>query len=174
MSDTLDLRKRILKMREINKIDPKTIDSFNSINQDSDLIQTKKGNISEYNPNDIKNKKLIKTKTNEYIHNKSFDLVLNSKKRDENNYEAQFRLLANKFNEAVEVILELSDKVKNLEKTVYLKDKKNNKKSKYNQIPNLKIIVSIILIFLFALGVIYLPINTLMLKSILSDISSSI
>ena len=32
--------------------------------------------------------------------------------------EAQFRMIAKKFNEAVEVILELSDKVKNLEETI--------------------------------------------------------
>ena len=174
MSDALDLKKRILKMRGIKNSDPKKICSFNSNNKDSDFIQTKKEGNSQYYQNDIKNENVIKNKTNVYTQNSSFDLILKSKKRNDINYDAQFRLLANKFNQAVEVILELSDKVKNLEKTIYLKDKKNIKTRKYKEIPNLKIIASIIFIFLFALGVIYLPINISMLKIILSDISSLI
>jgi len=42
MNDSLELRKRILKMREINNIDLKSIEALNLNNQDSDVIQTKK------------------------------------------------------------------------------------------------------------------------------------
>ena len=48
----------------------------------------------------------------------------NENKNFNNDNEAQFRLLATKFNESVEVILELSEKVNKLEKLTY-SDKKN-------------------------------------------------
>ena len=73
--------------------------------------------------------KIIKNKSEVYNHNKKFDLVLNPKKQNEINYDSQFILLANKFNEAVEVILELSDRLENLEKSISLQDKKTNTKS---------------------------------------------
>lgn len=171
MNDSLDLRKRILKMRNINNIDHNIIESFNSDKQDENLVQTKKKNTPETNLNELKNENVINNKPEIYPHHDNFNLVSNSKKQTQISYDAQFRLLANKFNEAVEVILELSDKVKNLEKAVYLKDKKIIKHSK---IPNLKIIVFIMLILLFVLGINYLPINLSILKLILSDISSLI
>jgi len=171
MNDSLDLRKRILKMRNINNIDHNIIVSFNSDKQDGDLVQTKKKNTPETNLNELKNENVINNKPEIYPHHDNFNLVSNSKKQTQISYDAQFRLLANKFNEAVEVILQLSDKVKNLEKAVYLKDKKIIKHSK---IPDLKIIVFIMLILLFVLGINYLPINLSILKLILSDISSLI
>ena len=171
MNDSLDLKKRILKMRNINNIDHNIIESFNSDKQDANLVQTKKKNTSETNLNELKNENVISNKPEIYPHHDNFNLVSNSEKQTQISYDAQFRLLANKFNEAVEVILELSDKVKNLEKAVYLNDKKISKNSK---IPNLKIIVFIILILLFVFGINYLPINLSIFKLILSDISSSI
>ena len=83
-------------------------------------------------------------------------------------------MLANKFNEAVEVILELSDRLENLEKSISLQDKKTKKIIKYSQFPSLKFIIFIVLTSFFALGIIYLPFNFIMLKLILSDISSLI
>ena len=171
MNDSLDLRKRILKMRNINNIDHNIIESFHSDKQNENLVQTKKKNTRETNLNELKNENVINNKPEIYPHHDNFNLVSNSKKQTQISYDAQFRLLANKFNEAVEVILELSDKVKNLEKAVSLKDKRIIKHSK---IPNLKIIVFIMLIFLFVLGTNYLPINLSILKLILSDISSLI
>ena len=174
MNDSLDLRKRILKMRNVNNInhiDHNIIESFNSNKQDENSVQTKKINTPENNLNELKNEDVIKNKPEIYPHHDNLNLVPNSKKQAQISYDAQFKLLANKFNEAVEVILELSDKVKNLEKAVYLKDKKIIKHSK---IPNLKIIVFIMLILLFVSGINYLPINLSILKLILSDISSLI
>jgi len=99
---------------------------------------------------------------------------LNSKKQSEINYDSQFTLLANKFNEAVEVILELSDRLESLEKGDYLKERKIKQISKYSQFFSLKLIVFFVLALFFALGIIYLPFNFLMLKLIISDISSLI
>ena len=174
MNDSLDLRKRILKMRNINNIDHNIIESFNSDKQDENLVQTKKKNTPETNLNELKNENVINNKPEIYPHHDNLNLASNSKTQTQISYDAQFRLLANKFNEAVEVILELSDKVKYLEKAVYLKDKKIKKISKHSKIPNLKIIVFIMLILLFVLGINYLPINLSILKLILSDISSLI
>ena len=174
MNDNLELRKRILKMREINNIDLKSLEVLNLNNQDSELTHTKKNNILLTNLNVIKNQKFINNQSKEYNHIKKFDLVLNPKKKPEINYDSQFILLANKFNEAVEVILELSNKIDNLENSVYLRDGKTKKISKYFQFPSLKFIVFIVLASFFALGIIYLPFNFLMFKLILSDISSLI
>ena len=87
--------------------------------------------------------------------------------------EAQFRILANKFNEAVEVILELSDKVKKLEHTIY---KNHNETKKSNGIfyyINVKILFSMIFIPLLILGIFTLPFDFYTFKLIFSDIISS-
>ena len=174
MNDSLELRKRILKMRESNNIDSKNIQLLNLNNRNNDLIQTKKNNILLTNQNVTKNQKVINNKFIVYDDINKFDLVENFKKQSEINYDSQFILLANKFNEAVEVILELSDRLENLEKSISLQNKKTKKISKYSQFPSLKFIVFIIFISFFALGVIYLPFKFVMLKLILSDISSLI
>ena len=84
--------------------------------------------------------------------------------------EAQFRILANKFNEAVEVILELSDKVKKLEHTIY---KNHNETKKSNGIfyyINVKILFSMIFIPLLILGIFTLPFDFYTFKLVFSDI----
>ena len=174
MNDSFELRKRILKMREINNIDSKSLEVLNLDNQDNDLIQNKKDNILLTNLNIIKNQKVLNNKPEVYDHMNKIDLVVNPKKQRQINYDPQFTLLANKFNEAVEVILELSDSIESLKKTVCLQDEKTKKINKSSQFPSLKVVVFIILISFFALGIIYLPFNIIMLKLILSDISSLI
>ena len=174
MNDSLELRKRILKMREINNFDSESLKVLNLNNHDSDLIQIEKDNILLTDLNVIKKQKVMKNNSESYNHFNKFDLVLNPKKQTETNYDSQFTLLADKFNEAVEVILELSDRLENLEKSVYLKNRTTKKISKYSQFPSLKVIVIIVLTSFFAIGIIYLPFNFLMLNLILSDISSLI
>lgn len=164
MNNSIDLKKRILKMRENNNIEPLNIKKKNK-----SLVEKKNNNGPE---TDLKKSEFTSIdKPNISSDHKSLNIDSNSKIETNISYDAQFRLLANNFNEAVEVILELSDSVKNLEKTVYLKDKNKYKNSK---IPNLKIIVFIFLILIFTSGVIYLPINTLTFKLILIDIFSLI
>ena len=174
MNYSSELRKKILKMRKINNIDLKSLEVLNLDNEDKDLIQTKKDNISSTYVDVINTQKVVNNKSEKYNTIKKFNLVLNPKKQAEINYDSQFIILANKFNEAIEIILELSDRLENLKKSIYLKDKKTKQIIKYSQFPSLKVIVFIVLILFFALGIFYLPFNVLMLKLILSDISSLI
>lgn len=109
-------------------------------------------NISKKNNLDIKN-----TINNLETQNTSSISNHESKKRD--NYDEQFKLLANKFNEAVEVILELSESVNELESIIYSKKERfNNKKYSTNRY-KLKFVIFIIFITLISLYVIFLPID---------------
>ena len=74
----------------------------------------------------IKNKKILIVGAGGFIGGHLTKKLLenkNSIKTSVNENEAQFLILANKFNEAVEVILELSEKVEKLEKKIYQKRK---------------------------------------------------
>ena len=143
MNESLDLRNRINKMRSINnldtnedkitknlKINPKKTD-YKGIQKnitDSQEKFTENEGIKKFdkingefitrNEETINTKPLFQKKLIEKSENKNFN----------NNNEAQFRLLANKFNESVEVILELSEKVNKLEKLIY--SQKENKSSR--------------------------------------------
>ena len=109
-------------------------------------------NISKKNNLDVKN-----TINNLETQNTSSISNHESKKRD--NYDEQFKLLANKFNEAVEVILELSESVNELESTIYSKKERfNNKKYSTNRY-KLKFVIFIIFTTLISLFVIFLPID---------------
>ena len=94
--------------------------------------------------------------------------------RNVNDNDAQFLMLANKFNEAVEVILELSQKVEKLERDAsqYKNIKKN--KVKGSSFINLKILVFILIIPIIVLGFFTLPVDFILIKSIIIDILSSL
>ena len=109
-------------------------------------------NISKKNNLDIKN-----TINNLETQNTSSISNHESKKRD--NYDEQFKLLANKFNEAVEVILELSESVNELESIIYSKKERFNNKKYSNNRYKLKFFISIIFITLISLYIIFLPID---------------
>ncbi len=83
-------------------------------------------------------------------------------------------MLANKFNEAVEVILELSDKVEKLEKNS--SQDKNMLKNKVNTSSffNLKILVFILLVPILFIVFFTLPFDFLLIKTIIIDILSSL
>ena len=81
MNDSLDLKKRILKMRNINNIDHNIIESLNSHKQDENLVQTKKRNTPEINLNELKNGNVIDNKPKIYSHDDNLNLVSNSKKQ---------------------------------------------------------------------------------------------
>ena len=181
MNDSLDLRNRILKMRESNNLTVSKKDTLNAnlmskfensikddnkkkSNSDQDIIigknrQTISKSINN-NPEDLVNRK-------NKSENKNFNTTVNDN-------EAQFLMLANKFNEAVEVILELSHKVEKLERN----DSKNSLKQadnlKNSSFINFKIIFFIMLIPLIILGFFTLPFDFLLVKSIVIDILSTI
>ena len=83
-------------------------------------------------------------------------------------------MLANKFNEAVEVILELSDKVEKLERNA--SQHKNLQKNKVNTSSffNFKMLVFILLIPIIFLVFFTLPFDFLLIKTIVIDILSSL
>jgi putative copper resistance protein D len=149
MEDSINLKKRILRMREANNTDnviinPKTFNVKDSVPRK--LIKENVFTNSNASINNISENINIKSNTDN-----NFSSIKNTKKTIQYNYNAQFKLLANKFNEAVEVILELNDRVKNLEKIVYSKNvytpkinqNKNNYKIKLGF--SLSIIISVLL-----------------------------
>ena len=101
------------------------------------------------------------------IHKKTLNSLVNDN-------EAQFRMIATKFNEAVEVILELSNKVKKLEETVYDLSVKPIKNKKKHSFFGLKSFVLIIVIIVIISSVYTFPIDWSLIKLIITDIISSI
>ena len=122
MNENLDLRNRILKMRESNNL---LVNKTNSSN--NDLMSKFENTIKDDNPkNNLFSKNIGKDKneklTQKSIINNSEYSIHNGNKIEQktakdmsNENDAKFLMLANKFNEAVEVILELSQKIEKLE-----------------------------------------------------------
>ncbi len=189
MNDSTDLRNRILQMREANNLN---LVSEKSEHVDKKVIPkeetTPEDNVIDHKENfkstvtneiltqetDVKNMSLLNNKKssgNETLSN-------NSNKENNINFtdsnEAQFRILATKFNEAVEVILELSDKVSKLEQTVYKTHSQSKKENSYFNYINMKMIFIVMLISFLTLGMLYFPIDLSKFKLILNEIISSI
>ena len=134
MNDSLDLRNRILKMRESNNL---TVNNKDTVN--NNLMLQFESSIKDDNQKKSKYDQEIVTSKNKEtasksVKNNSEDLAhhevkLENKnlKRTVNDNDAQFLMLANKFNEAVEVILELSHKVEKLERNASQKLDKQTK-----------------------------------------------
>ena len=179
MNDSLDLRNRILKMRESNNL---TFTKKGSLNND---LMTKfessieddnqrKSNIDKNFVNDINRAPLGKSIENSFDNltqkvkseNKNF-------KRNVNDNEAQFLMLANKFNEAVEVILELSEKVEKLERNVSQNPHKLKSNIK-NSYFNFKIFVFLLLIPIVVIGFFTLPFDLSFIETIVIDILSAL
>ena len=189
MNDSTDLRNRILQMREANNLN---LVSEKSEHIDKKVIpkeeNTPEDNVIDHKENfkstvtnkilthetDVKNMSLLNNKKslgNETLSN-------NSNKENNVNFtdsnEVQFRILATKFNEAVEVILELSDKVSKLEQTVYKTHSQSKKENSYFNFINMKMIFIVMLISFLTLGMLYFPIDLSKFKLILNEIISSI
>ena len=179
MNNSLDLRNRILKMRESNNL---TITKKDSLNNDlmtkfESSIEVDNQRKSNTDKNFVNNKNrapLVKSFENNFDNRtqkvKSENKIL---KRNVNDNEAQFLMLANKFNEAVEVILELSEKVEKLERNVSQNPHKlkNNIKSSYF---NFKIFVFLLLIPIIVIGFFTLPFDLSFVKTIIIDILSAL
>jgi hypothetical protein len=168
MNDSLDLRKRILKMRESNKSIQDMVKP-QEIREEVKFLQIKEKEFKYKEiPEDVKPVEI----TEEPIKD-NYKIQENGPDYFDTN-EAQFRIIANKFNEAVEVILELSDKVKKLEKEIYNNDKRINRNRRFYYQINLKIIMFVILIPIFIIGVFTLPFDLSIIKLIFIDIISTI
>ena len=181
MNDSLDLRNRILKMRESNNISVTKQDSQknnlmsefeSSIKDDTHkerysdketVIDQNRDSVSNSTQNHSENLIRHKDKTENQNTNKTV-----------NDNDAQFLMLANKFNEAVEVILELSQKVEKLERNASQNKNIQKNKEKSSSLFNFKILVFVLLIPIIVIGFFTLPFDFLLIKSIIIDILSSL
>ena len=124
---------------------------------------------TDYKDQFLSNKK--KSLDNETLSN-------NSNKENSINFtdsnEVQFRILATKFNEAVEVILELSDKVSKLEKAVYKSFSQNKKENSFFNYINIKTLFILMLLSFLSLGMLYFPIDISKFELILNEIVSNV
>ncbi len=181
MNDSLDLRNRILKMRESNNISVTKQDSLKN-----NLMSEFESTIKDDNKKEIHSDK-------EAVIDQNKEIVLNSTQsnsenpthskdkkehqninRTANDNDAQFLMLANKFNEAVEVILELSQKVEKLERNINQKNNIQKNKVKSLSFFNFKILVFVLLIPIIVIGFFTLPFDFFLIKSIIVDILSSL
>ena len=95
----------------------------------------------------------------------------NENKNFNNDIEAQFRLLANKFNESVEVILELAEKVNKLEKFIhYEKENKSYRGFHFN----FRLVAIIIFVFILGYSISLINIDTDLIREIIKDILTGI
>ena len=192
MNESLDLRNRILKMRESNNL------VLDQVKPKSKNIITNSQSIAPKNETKVANSKenSIETKNNINIgirkeNKNSADsytkgIVSPNTKHEKNtnkeslkslayDNEAQFRIIANKFNEAVEVILELSEKVKKLEEIVngFPVKSDEDKKKKYFFL-NIKSFVYIIVTTIIIVAFSFFPIDISLIRLIIADVISSI
>ncbi len=181
MNDSLDLRNRILKMRESNNL---TVNNKDTVK--NNLMSQFESSIKDDNQKKSKyDQEIVTSKNNETeskpVKNNSEDLAqhevkLENKnlKRTVNDNDAQFLMLANKFNEAVEVILELSHKVEKLERNAYQNSHKQINNLNRSSFFNFKIFIFLLIIPIIVLGYFTLPIDYSLIKSIIIDILSTI
>ena len=179
MNDSLDLRNRILKMRENNNLIVTKKDSLNN-----NLMSKFESSIKDDNKKNLNFSKDIVSENKEETVLKSFknnsehlnqykdkSPNKNFKNNIEHN-EAQFLMLANKFNEAVEVILELSQKVEKLERNAS-KSSYEQKSTNYSTFFNLKLFIFVLLIPIVVLGFFTFPFDFSLIKLIIVDIISN-
>ena len=192
MNESLDLRNRILKMRESNNLvlDQVKPKSKNIITNSQSIAPKNETKVSNSEENSIETKNNVdigtlkenKNSTDSYAK----DIVSANTKHKKNtdkesleslvyDNEAQFRIIANKFNEAVEVILELSEKVKKLEEIVNGFPVKSDEDKKKNYFYfNTKTFVYIIITTLLIVAFLFFPIDISIIRLIITDVISSI
>ena len=144
-----------------------SIKDDNSKKSDS-LKHTERNETKEIDTN------LLKSKTESEILYKDEQPENRVSTNSVNDNEAQFLMLANKFNEAVEVILELSEKVEKLERLTKKRSSKRQGKNFFLMFFNLKIFAFLVIIPIIILGFFTLPFDFAIIKSIISDIISII
>ena len=192
MNESLDLRNRILKMRESNNLvlDQVKPKSKNIITNSQSIAPKNETKVANSEENSIETKNNINIGTRKENKNSADSytkgIVSPNTKHEKNtnkeslknlvyDNEAQFRIIANKFNEAVEVILELSEKVKKLEEIVngFSVKSDEDKKKKYFFL-NIKTFVYIIVTTIIILTFSFFPIDISLIRLIIADVISSI
>ena len=170
MSDNQDLKSKILLMRQknfgevINESNQKNDNEKpknTEIKNDEVLTETNENEV-EVNKNNLDNKTLID------INSEISELKENLNKVAETNEKA-FDLLAKKFNESVEVILELTQRVEKLETVTKLQSMQENVKK--NEVKPSQKGIKFFLFLLFVAGISYFFYKFDIDLSILKDIS---
>ena len=181
MNENLNLRNRILKMRESNNL---VVTKTNSSN--NNLMSKFENTIKEDKPkNNFLSKNIGKDKNEDLIQksiiNNPEDLLHHNKgieqktaKDISNDNEARFLMLANKFNEAVEVILELSKKVEKIERNFDQNTSQTRKLESKSSFFNLKVFIFLLIIPITIIGFFTLPIDFSLMKTIIIDVFSMI
>jgi len=199
MNSSLELRNRINKMRLVNNLEPHNEKLLtkkeknnldikpNNNNNNKTNIGFDKKNIENISEKISKNNQLnhdakdlngINSFKNNLINEKNYiqntQLKVNEDSDENNHNEAQFRMLANKFNEAVEVILELSEKINKLENLIYTEPAREKKTIffKFLSFKSLCLIFVSILVIPWVL--LYLPVDISLFKVILNEILTQI
>ena len=162
MVDSINLKTRILRMRQEH--------DFNSLAKNPEKHKSFNKNALFTN-SDIVEKNIINKKNTKNYEEKqqssSFQSCDNVK---QNNYDEQFKLLANNFNESIEVILELSESVNKLENIIYSDKGKLNKRKHSNNGYKLKLIVFVIFITLALFYLYFLSIDLNSISLFLDEI----
>mgnify|MGYP001342707117 FL=1 len=83
-------------------------------------------------------------------------------------------MLANKFNEAVEVILELSEKVEKLERNISQETQKQKQTISHSSFLNFKLFIFILILSIIILGLFTFPFDLSLIKLIIDDVFSNI
>ena len=170
MSDNQDLKSKILSMRQknfgevVNKSDEKNDNEKpenNEIKKDEVLNESKENEVVVNNNN-------LESKTQLDINSEISELKENLNKVAETNEKA-FDLLASKFNESVEVILELTQKVEKLETVTKLQSMQESVKK--NEVKPSPKGLKFFLFLLFVTGISYFFYKFDIDLSILKDIS---
>ena len=184
MNESLDLRNRINKMRSINNLETNEDKFSKHLKMEAKKTDEKEiqKNIKQFQEKNSENEEIKKIDeiNREFILSEEKMINTNSllkknKKNENKNFnndiEAQFRLLANKFNESVEVILELSEKVNKLEKLMH-SEKEN--KSYRGFLFNFRLVSIIFIIFILGYSFSLIDIDTTLIKEITKDILKGI
>ena len=170
MSDNQDLKSKILLMRQksfgevVNKSDEKNDNEKpenNEINKDEVLTESDENKVEADNSN-------LENRIQVDINSEISDLKENLNKVAETNEKA-FDLLAKKFNESVEVILELTQKVEKLETVAKLHSMQESVKK--NEVKPSQKGLKFFLFLLFVAGISYFFYKFGIDLSILKDIS---
>ena len=171
MSDNQDLKSKILLMRQknfgevVNKSDEKNDNEKpenNEIKKDEVLNESKENEVVVNNNNNLE------SETQLDINSEISELKENLNKVAETNEKA-FDLLAKKFNESVEVILELTQKVEKLETVTKLHSMQESVKK--NEVKPSQKGIKFFLFLLFVAGISYFFYKFDIDLSILKDIS---
>ena len=170
MSDNQDLKSKILLMRQknfgevINESNQKNDNEkpeHNEINKDDVLTESKENKLETDNS-------YLENKVQADINSEIYELKENLNKVAETNEKA-FDLLAKKFNESVEVILELTQRVEKLETVTKLQSMQESVKK--NEVKPSQKGIKFFLFLLFFAGISYFFYKFDIDLSILKDIS---